>query len=96
MRSCSMSRIFIALWPGFPARVRGACRVDHLSIGTRGGQGLSIAEMLRDGAQLLAEADIDNPRLEARLLLAHATGRTSEDLIPRSDSAGWPIPISPL
>lgn len=54
----------------------------------------TIAETLRRGAARLAEAGIDNPRLESRLLLAHALGRTSEDLIrdltadaPRSDFA---------
>jgi release factor glutamine methyltransferase len=43
--------------------------------------GRTIAETLRDGARSLAEAGIDNARLESRLLLAHALGRTSEDLI---------------
>jgi release factor glutamine methyltransferase len=41
----------------------------------------TIAETLRDGAHALAEAGTDNPRLEARLLLAHALGQTSEDLV---------------
>jgi len=41
----------------------------------------TIAETLRDGAQILVEAGIDNPRLESRLLLAHALGRSAEDLI---------------
>lgn len=41
----------------------------------------TIAETLRDGANRLAAANIDNPRLESRLLLAHVLGRTSEDLI---------------
>jgi len=36
---------------------------------------------LRDGAALLREAGIDNPRLEARLLLAHALGITTEALL---------------
>ncbi len=52
--------------------------------------------MLRDGAQLLAEADIDNPRLEARLLLAHATGRTSEDLIRDLTAPGGPSDFAAL
>ena len=43
--------------------------------------GPTIAQTLRDGAARLAAAGIDNPRLESRLLLAHALGRTSEDLI---------------
>lgn len=41
----------------------------------------TIAETLRAGARRLAEAGIDNPRLESRLLLAHALNRASEDLI---------------
>lgn len=41
----------------------------------------TIAEALYEGAQVLAAAGIDNPRLESRLLLAHALGRTTEDLI---------------
>jgi release factor glutamine methyltransferase len=41
----------------------------------------TIAEALRNGAQVLAEAGIDNPRLESRLLLSHALGRSAEDLI---------------
>jgi release factor glutamine methyltransferase len=40
-----------------------------------------IAGALRDGARILAGAGIDNPRLESRLLLAHALGRSAEDLI---------------
>jgi release factor glutamine methyltransferase len=41
----------------------------------------SIAEALRDGAQILAEAGVDNPRLESRLLLANALGCSAERLI---------------
>ena len=41
----------------------------------------TIAETLRLGAHVLAEAGIDNPRLESRLLLAHALNRSTEDLI---------------
>lgn len=41
----------------------------------------SIAEAIRDGAQVLTAAGIDNPRLESRLLLAHALGRSTEALI---------------
>ncbi len=41
----------------------------------------TIAETLRDGAAFLSAAGIDKPRLESRLLLAHALGRASEDLI---------------
>jgi release factor glutamine methyltransferase len=41
----------------------------------------TIAETLRIGARLLAEAGVDNPRLEARVVLAHALERSAEDLI---------------
>ena len=41
----------------------------------------TIAEALRDGAAILIAAGIDNHRLESRLLLAHALGCSSEDLI---------------
>jgi release factor glutamine methyltransferase len=41
----------------------------------------TIAEALRGGAQVLAEAGVDSPRLESRLLLAHALGRSPEGLI---------------
>ena len=41
----------------------------------------TIAETLRDGANALAAAGIDNPRLESRLLLGHALSRSTEDLI---------------
>ena len=40
----------------------------------------TIAQAVRDGAALLA-AIADNPHLEARLLLAHALGRTRNDLL---------------
>jgi len=43
--------------------------------------GQTIAEQLRRGAARLSGAGIDNPRLESRLLLAHALGMRSEDLI---------------
>lgn len=41
----------------------------------------TIAALLRLGAERLAAAGIENPRLESRLLLAHALGRRTEDLI---------------
>lgn len=41
----------------------------------------TIAAALRAGADVLTAAGIDNPRLESRLLLAHALGLRSEDLI---------------
>jgi release factor glutamine methyltransferase len=40
----------------------------------------TVAQAIRDGAALL-NATTDNPRLEARLLLAHALGVTRDDLI---------------
>jgi release factor glutamine methyltransferase len=43
--------------------------------------GATIAETLRAGASRLNQAGIDNPRLESRLLLAHALGCQPEDLI---------------
>ena len=49
------------------------------NLGLSGGAGfgwrdMTVAEALRDGAAQLLTAGIDNPRLEARLLLAHALG----------------------
>jgi release factor glutamine methyltransferase len=41
----------------------------------------TIADAVDAGARRLAEVGIDAPRLEARLLLAHALGCSSEDLI---------------
>jgi release factor glutamine methyltransferase len=41
----------------------------------------TILEAMRSGSQTLAAAGIENPRLEARLLLAHAMGLRTEDLI---------------
>ncbi len=43
--------------------------------------GWTIAAILREGARRLAEAGIETPRLESRLLLAHALGWTPEALI---------------
>jgi release factor glutamine methyltransferase len=41
----------------------------------------TLAEAIRVGADQLGAAGIDNPRLESRLLLAHAMGRSTEDVI---------------
>jgi release factor glutamine methyltransferase len=41
----------------------------------------TIAVALREGAHQLSAAGIDNPRLESRILLAHALGRSTEDLV---------------
>jgi release factor glutamine methyltransferase len=50
------------------------------SIPTPAGQS-RIATALRDGAARLRAAGIDNPRLDARLLLANALGLTTESLL---------------
>ena len=42
---------------------------------------MTIDEALREGAARLRVADIDNPRLEARLLLAYALRTTKEDVL---------------
>ena len=42
---------------------------------------MTIAEAIRLGSTRLAAAGIDAPRLESRLLLAHALGRTTESVI---------------
>jgi release factor glutamine methyltransferase len=42
---------------------------------------MTVAEALRDGAACLCRSGIDNPRLEARLLLAHAIGGSVADLL---------------
>jgi len=42
---------------------------------------MTIDEALREAAAQLRAADIDNPRLEARLLLAHALHTTKENLL---------------
>ena len=42
---------------------------------------MTIREALRHGAALLEAAGIDNPRLDARLLLGHATGLSREALL---------------
>jgi release factor glutamine methyltransferase len=60
----------------------GARRVDGLTA-----KGTTVAEALQAGARCLGLVGIENPRLEARLLLAHALGCGPEDLI-RDLSAG--------
>jgi release factor glutamine methyltransferase len=42
---------------------------------------LNARDALREGAAALAAAGIDSPRLDARLLLAEATGLTRDDLL---------------
>jgi len=41
----------------------------------------AIAEIVHEGARILASAGVESPRLEARLLLSHASGWSTEDLI---------------
>ena len=43
-------------------------------------------DALRRGAEILRDAGIENPRLEARLLLAHALGITQTDLLAEPDA----------
>lgn len=50
---------------------------------------LTIAAAIRDGAARLAAAGIEEPRREARLLLAHLLGGTLADLLR---DAGAPVP----
>ena len=45
---------------------------------------MTIAEALREAALRLRDAGIDNPRLEARLLLSHKLDRTPADLLRES------------
>ena len=47
---------------------------------------MTVAEALRHGAARLRAAGIDNPRLEARLLLAHAMGCDTAGLIRAPDA----------
>lgn len=42
---------------------------------------MNVRDALRHGAALLVAADVDNPRLDARLLLAHAAGLTQAGLL---------------
>ena len=42
---------------------------------------VTVGEALRQGAALLAAAGVDSPRLDARLLLGHATGLSREALL---------------
>jgi len=58
----------------------------------RGQQVITTREALRLGAVLLREAGIDNPRLEARLLLGHATGLEQAALL--ADPMA-PVPTDP-
>ncbi len=54
---------------------------------------MTVREALRHGAATLEAAGVDNPRLDARLLLAHALGTSSEGLLldpgRHVDAAGY-------
>jgi release factor glutamine methyltransferase len=52
--------------------------------------GLTYDALLRDTAVALTAAGIDNVRFEARLLLSHATGLSTETLISRGRDAAPP------
>lgn len=47
----------------------------------------SVTDAIAHGATLLRAAGIDNPRLEARLLLAHATGVAAAALLRERTAA---------
>jgi len=47
---------------------------------------MTVGGALRHGAALLAAAGVDSPRLDARLLLAHATGLSHADLLRDRDA----------
>ena len=51
---------------------------------------------LRDGTERLRAVGIDNPRLEARLLLAHALGITPEALLRERPATPPPASIPPI
>lgn len=48
---------------------------------------MTVGEALRHGAEALAAAEVPNPRLEARLLLGHATGLSREAMLRDSQHA---------
>ena len=52
-----------------------------------GSTGATYDGVLRDAAAALSAAGLDNVRFEARLLLAHATGLSTEQLIARGSEA---------
>jgi release factor glutamine methyltransferase len=57
---------------------------------------MTIAEALREAAFRLRDAGIDNPRLEARLLLSHALDRTPSELLRESAATFDPTPFHTL
>ena len=56
----------------------------------------SARAALNEAARRLAAAGIENPRLEARLLLAHALGITQERLLRDRDAPVDPAALAPL
>jgi release factor glutamine methyltransferase len=56
----------------------------------------SVQAALNEAARALAAAGIENPRLEARLLLAHALGRTQEALLRDRDAPVEAAGLAPL
>ncbi|MEQ9488755.1 MAG: peptide chain release factor N(5)-glutamine methyltransferase [Alphaproteobacteria bacterium] len=48
-------------------------------------QNRTLAALIKDAAEKLAAADVENPRREARLLLGHATGLRQEKMISDPD-----------
>jgi release factor glutamine methyltransferase len=57
---------------------------------------VTAGEALREGAALLAAAGVDNPRLDARLLLGHAAGLSREALLRDPGQVVDPAPYSAL
>jgi release factor glutamine methyltransferase len=57
---------------------------------------VTVGEALRHGAALLAAAGVDNPRLDARLLLGHAAGMSREALLRDPGRVVDPAPFHAL
>ncbi len=57
---------------------------------------MTVGEALREGAALLAAAGVDNPRLDARLLLGHAAGLSREALLRDPGRSVDPAPYRAL
>ena len=57
---------------------------------------MTVGEALRHGAALLAAAGVDNPRLDARLLLGHAAGLSREALLRDPGRVVDPVPYQAL
>ncbi len=57
---------------------------------------MTVGEALRHGAALLAAEGVDNPRLDARLLLGHAAGLSREALLRDRGRVVDPMPYHAL